>query len=417
MNEKTVKTPVPEAGMGWSAIDEKEIDAAANVLRNARWMFRYSSEESGKPGQCDLLEQAIREKTGVKYALFVASGTGALSCCLSGFEIGPGDEVIVPGYTYIATAAAVVDVGAVPVIAEIDDSLGMCPVDLERKITPYTKAVIVVHMQGVPARLDAIRAVCKKHSILLIEDCCQAIGAKYKGKYCGMDSDAFAWSTNYYKVITCGEGGVFLTNNADAFQRGVYQSDSGMTMWKHPLPLTKEIPPFSRTGIRGNEIAAGVLNAQLNKLDGMLNHTRALKKRLLSLLNAPKNYKMQHVDDPEGDCGFSVTFIANTRETAQKMTGLLSDEGLDIGSVYNAGFPDRHIYAHWDPIIYKMSATPAGYPWKDPSYKGNVEYTADMCPNTLDILQRSLRITLNIKMNETNINEFAEAINKVDAVI
>jgi len=414
---KTIKTPIPDAGMGWSAIGDEEIAAATHALKNAQWLFRYLSHDSGNPGQCDLLEKAIREKTGAEYALFVASGTGALSCCLSGFEIGPGDEVVVPAYTYIATAAAVVDVGAIPVIAEIDDSLGMCPIDLDKKITQHTKAVILVHMQGVPARLDAIRSVCKERNVLLIEDCCQAIGAKYKGKYCGMESDAFAWSTNFFKVITCGEGGVFLTNNADAFQRGVYQSDSGMTMWKHPLPLTGEIKPFSRAGIRGNEIAAAVLLAQLNKLDSMLDHTRALKKRLLSSLSTPKNYKMQHVDDPDGDCGFSITFIANDQETANKMADMLSNEGLEIGSLYNAGFPDRHIYSYWDPIINKMSATPAGYPWKDPAYKGNVEYSKDMCPNTLDILARSLRITLNIEMSEANIDEFAAAINKVDAMI
>jgi len=414
MSEKTVKTPVPEGGMGWSAIGEEEIAAAITVLKQPERMFRYHTEWLG---QCDNLEKEIRELTGAKYALFVSSGTGALSCCLSGFEIGPGDEVIVPGYTYIATAAAVVDVGAIPVIAEIDDSLGMCPIDLEKKITPYTRAVILVHMQGVPARIEAIRSVCKKHDLLLIEDCCQAIGAKYKGKYCGMESDAFAWSTNFFKVITCGEGGVFLTNNADAFQRGVYQSDSGMTMWKHSLPLTREAKPFTRAGIRGNEIAAGVLRAQLKKMESMLAHTRGLKKSLLSQLNEPKNYKMQHVDDPDGDCGFSITFIAKDQAIAEKMADLLSYEGLTIGSIYNAGFPDRHIYSYWDPIINKMSATPAGYPWKDPAYLGNVEYSKDMCPNTLDILGRSLRITLNIKMSETNIAEFAAAINKVDSMV
>jgi len=414
MSEKTIKTPIPDAGMGWSVIGEEEIAMVTEVLNEPQWMFRYHTDHLG---QCDHLEREIREKTGAGYALFVASGTGALSCCLSGFEIGPGDEVIVPGYTYIATAAAVVDVGAVPVIAEIDDSLGMCPIDLEKKITPYTAAVILVHMQGVPGRTEAIRAVCKKHNLLLIEDCCQAIGATYKGKFCGMDSDAFAWSTNFFKVITCGEGGVFLTNNADAFQRGVYQSDSGMTMWKHPLPLTREVKPFSRAGIRGNEIAASVLRAQLGKLESMLTHTRGLKKRLLSGLNKPKNYKMQHVDDPDGDCGFSITFIANDQVTAKKMADLLSEEGLDIGSIYNAGFPDRHIYSYWDPIIAKKSATPAGYPWKDPAYKGNVEYSVDMCPNTLDILARSLRITLNMKTSETNVDEFAAAINKVDSII
>ena len=419
MSDKAIKTPIPGGALGSTAMDEREIESVANLIRKeSERMFRYR-EDAGEKGmsQCDLLEAALREKTGASYALFVASGTGALSCALSSYEIGPGDEVIVPAYTYIATAAAVIDVGAVPVIAEIDDSLGMDPADFERKITPYTKAVILVHMQGVPARVDAIREIAKKHNILLIEDACQAIGAKYKGKYVGMDSDAWAWSTNFFKVITSGEGGVFFTNNADAFQRGVYQSDSGMAMWKTELPITKEMKPFARAGLRGNEVSAAVLRVQLEKLDGILDHTRKLKKILLSALNTPKNYKMQHVDDPEGDCGFSITFIAKDQATAKKMSELLSAEGLDIGSVYNAGFPDRHIYAHWDPIINKVSATPAGYPWKDPSYKGNVEYSADMCPNTLDILQRALRITLNLRMTETNVREFADAINKVDAML
>ena len=416
---KAIKTPIPGGALGSSLLGEEEIKALSKVIREeSERMFRYRAD-AGEKGlsQCDKLEQELRDKTGAGYALFVASGTGALSCALSGFEIGPGDEVIVPGYTYIATAAAVVDVGAVPIIAEIDDSLGLCPIDFEKKITPHTKAVIPVHMQGVPCRMNAIRAVAKKHNILIIEDCCQAIGAKYNGKYCGMESDAWAWSTNFFKVITCGEGGVFFTNNADAFQSGVYQSDSGMTMWKTELPLTKEKKPFARAGIRGNELSAAVLRVQLGRLDGILSHTRKLKKLLLSKLNTPINYKMQHVDDPEGDCSFSITFIVKDMELAKKMSSLLDDEGLDMGSVYNAGFPDRHIYSHWDPIINKVSATPAGYPWADPAYKGNVSYSPTMNPVTLDILQRCLRISLNVRMTEANVTEMADAINKVDKML
>ena len=410
--EKIVKTPIPVGAMGWSVIGKEEIAAATRVLENPQYLFRYNVD---RDTESDQLERAITKKAGVDYALFVASGTAALSCCLSAFEVGPGDEVIVPGYTYIATAAAVIDVGAVPVICEIDESLGICPIDLEKKITPHTKAVIPVHMQGIPVRLDAIREICKKHGLLLIEDCCQAIGTTYKGKWVGTECDAAAWSTNFFKVITCGEGGVFMTNNADAFQRGVYQSDSGMTMWKTTLPLTREIKPFARTGVRGNEIAAAVLHEQLKKLDGMLAHTRGLKKRLVSQLNTPINYKLQHVDDPEGDCGFSLTILAKDRATAEKMNAMMKETGLQVGSVLDEGFPDRHVYSHWDPIIYKKSATPAGYPWADPAYKGNVEYSPTMCPNTNDILNRALRITLNIKMTNQNIDEFAEAINYVDA--
>lgn len=414
MNEKAIKTPLPDAGLGWTAIDQQEIDAVTALLKNPVKLFRY---QEGEKRQCDLLEQELCQKTGAKHALFVASGTSALTCCLSAFEIGPGDEVIVPAYTFVATAAAVVDVGAVPVLAEIDNSLGMDPEDVEKKVTPYTKAIIVVHMQGVPARLDAIRAVAKKHNLILIEDCCQAIGAKYHGEFCGVRSDAFAWSTNYYKVLTSGEGGVFFTNNDNGFQRGLYQSDSGMNLWKTSIDSELKAPVFSRSGVRGNEIAAAIVRVQLTKLDTILGKTRSLKKLLLSKLNEPKHYQMQYVDDPEGDCGFSVTFIANSLEECEKMNAMLVDEGLQLGSVYNAGFPDRHIYANWDSIINKQGATPLGYPWKDPAYKGNVTYSKDMCPKTLDILSRSLRFTINIKMTEQNILEVAEAINKVDAAM
>ena len=415
MSGKIVKTPIPEAGLGWSAVGDEEIAAVTALLREPRNLFRV--RDDGEMSECEKLEKNIREKTGANYALFVASGTGALSCCLTGFEIGPGDEVIVPAYTFIATPAAVVDAGAVPVIAEIDESLGMDPEDLEKKITPYTKAVIVVNMVGVPARLDAIRAICKKHDLVLIEDCCQAIGATYKGKFCGMESDAFAWSTNFYKVITCGEGGVFMTNNTRAFQRGVYQSDNGLNKVGQGHPASKEIKPFSRSGIRGNVIAAAVLNVQVDKMEGMLNHTRALKKRFLSKLESPRNYKEQFRDDPDGDCGFCVNLIMNDAGKVEPFLELAKKEGLPLTRLYEVNLfegGDLHIYSNWTTILEKSSSTPAGYPWKDPAYKGNVEYSTDMCPNSTDILNRTVRMLFNIKMTDENMDEFAEALNKID---
>jgi hypothetical protein len=152
-------------------------------------------------------------------------------------------------------------------------------------------------------------------------------------------------------------------------------------------------------------------------MDGMLSHTRALKKRFISKLNTPINYKLQHVDDPEGDGGYAINMIAKDIPAAKRMAELLGEVGLGIGTVYNPENPDTHIYAHWDPILDKISPTPAGYPWKDPAYKGNIEYTRDMCPNTLDNLQRCLRINLNIKTQEINVDEFAEAVNYADKML
>ena len=411
MEQKIVKTAVPEGGMGWSAIGGEEIEAVTALLLEPRNLFRVRPD--GQPSECEQLEREICTKTGAAHSLFVASGTGALSCCLTGFEVGPGDEVIIPAYTFIATAAAVVDVGAVPVIAEIDESLGMDPDDLEKKITAHTKAVIVVHMVGVPARLAAIRDICKKHGLVLIEDCCQAIGATYNGKFCGLESDAFAWSTNFFKVITCGEGGVFATNNAHAFQRGIYQSDNGLNSIGQGHPADSSIEAFSRSGIRGNEIAAAILRVQLSKMDAMLSHTRTLKKLFFKQLNKPpKHYKPQHIDDPEGDCGFCINLIVNDKSKVSPILDMAKAEGLPLAPALEKG--DLHNYSNWTPILKKRSATQAGYPWKDPTYKGNTQYSPNMCPKSSNILSRTLRLLLNINTQEPNIKEFAQAINKID---
>ena len=413
MADKIIKTPLPGGGLGWNAIDDREIEAVTRVLKNPGTMFRYPGERETR--ECPLFEGELCEKLGVKGALMVASGTSALTLCLSANGIGPGDEVIVPAYTYIATASAVTNAGAVPVIAEIDDSLGLDPADVEKKITPFTKAVILVHMQGIPGKINAVKSVCEKHNIALIEDACQAIGSKYYGDYTGLKSDAFAWSLNFYKVITCGEGGVFFANDEDIFLRGIYAHDPGSPMWKTGLSQGSKLAPYTQMGIRGNELCAAVARVQFSKLDMILGKTRALKKKLLDCLDRPMNYALQHVDDPEGDCGFSASIIAKTGEAAKNMAALMGEQGLYIGSAYNeTGFPDRHIYKYWEAIIEKRSASPAGYPWNDPNYHGNAQYSPDMCPKTLDILSRCLRFTVNINMTETNMEEVAQVINHAD---
>ena len=414
MSKGFIKSPIPGGGLGWSWIDQREIDAVTDLLKTPSHLFRYSKDYET---QCSGFEREACEKLGFKHALMVASGTSALTICLSAYGVGPGDEVIIPGYTYISTASAVVTVGAVPIIGEIDDSLGLDPNDVIKKITPHTKAIIAVHMQGVPGKLAELRAIAKKNNLVLIEDACQAIGGKYNGKHVGMESDAVGWSLNFYKVITSGEGGVFFTNDPDAYIRGVNAHDPGSPMWKEGLTQDSKVAPFTMLGTRGNEICAAIARVQLTKLDDILGKTRANKKHLISSLNKPINYKLQHVDDPEGDCGISIALIANTKDAAKRFYEILSEEGLSMGTAFNEGFPDRHIYSYWDAIIEKHSPTPAGYPWKDPSYKGSVNYTRDMCPNTLDILGRCMRFGINTRMTAQNMEEVAAAINYADANI
>ncbi|MGI5895475.1 MAG: DegT/DnrJ/EryC1/StrS family aminotransferase [Oscillospiraceae bacterium] len=411
--EKAIKSPVAKGGVGWYSIDQREVDAVTALLKNPQKMFRYLEDsESGK------FEAEVCAKLGVKHALFVNSGTSALACCLAGLGIGTGDEVIVQGYTYIATASACIEVGAVPVIAEIDESLGLDPADVEKKITPYTKAVIMTHMQGVPGRIAQIRALTKKYGIYMIEDCCQAIGSTYNGKHTGVESDAFAWSLNYYKNITCGEGGVFFSNNDDVYGRAYYQSDPAGEMWKTGMTgKGAHVQAFTKACYRGNEIAAAVARVQLTKLDDILKKTRKLKKTLLAHLNTPKNYVLQHVDDPEGDCGISFAMIIKDESLCKPFSEALGREGLKVGAAYSADFPDRHVYCYWDALLGDHQGNIQNYPWNNPAYKGKEKYTKDMCPKTIDILARSIRIPIHLALTEQNMIEFADAINKADASI
>ncbi|MDI9497970.1 MAG: aminotransferase class V-fold PLP-dependent enzyme [Bacillota bacterium] len=412
MSEKAIRTPIPSGGVGWYSFDEREVEAATAVLRNPEKLWRYHPDSVSSK-----FEAELEAKTGFKHALFVNSGTSALACALTALNVGPGDEVIVQAYTYIATASACLEVGAVPVIAEIDESLALDPADVERKITPHTKAIIVTHMQGVPGCLDDLRAVAKKHGVYLVEDACQAVGSKYKGKYTGMDSDGCAWSLNYYKVITCGEGGVFLTNDDRGSVRAYYQSDPAGRMWETGMEnVAPDVHVFTRACYRANEVSAAIARVQLEKLDDILARTRRLKKTLLGALNEPIHYRRQHVDDPEGDCGISFAMIVKRQEDVEPFKEALAAQGLNLDSAFSA-FPDRHIYAYWDSIMNKVGGSEKNYPWNDPKYQGNVEYSRDMCPQSLDILTRSLRLGITLAMSEQNMLEIAEAINRADAAL
>jgi dTDP-4-amino-4,6-dideoxygalactose transaminase len=410
-----ITEPIPGAGggPGVSVIDDREIEAITALLRKGQ-LFRHNPDS-----QVRAFEREAAAKIGVHNALMVNTGTSALICGLTGLGVGPGDEVIVPAYTYIATAAAVVGVGAVPVIAEIDESLGLDPEDLEAKITPHTKAVIPVYMQGVPARIEAILKVARRHNLKVLEDCCQCIGGEYRGRMAGSWGDAGAWSLNYFKVITCGEGGLVFTDDYQVFERACFASDPALPMWMRDTIAQEgwETVPFSAQCYRPSELLGAIARAQLSKLDTILAHTRALKKAFVCALEEPRGYTLQHVDDPAGDCGISAAIIVRTEEMAKRYAQALSAEGLGCGTAHNEGFPDRHIYRYWDSILDKNAPHPAAGPWSHPAYTGRVEYRRDMCPRTMSILNRALRFGFNMKMTESHAVQMAKAINKVDAAL
>ena len=188
---------------------QEEVDAVSRVVASKQ-LFRY---RGGEGGETDQFETEWAAKIGAEHAVAVTSGTAALMCGLAGLGIGPGDEVVVPAYTWMATAMAPLAVGAIPIVAEVDSALMLDAADVERKITPRTKAIIPVHMTGHPCDMDALMAVAGKHRLHILEDACQAVGGSYKEKRLGSIGTAGAFSFNHFKIITCGEGGAIVTSD------------------------------------------------------------------------------------------------------------------------------------------------------------------------------------------------------------
>ena len=413
---KTISEPLPGGpggGAGVSLIDDREIRAASDVLRSGK-LFRFHPDS-----QVRAFEREAADWLGAQHALMVNSGPSALICALAGLGIGPGDEVIVPAYTYIATPAAVVAVGAVPVIAEIDESLGLDPNDVEAKVTRHTKALIPVHMQGVPCRMEALLDVAARHNLIVIEDCCQSIGGRSRGKVVGTLGSAGTWSLNYFKIITCGEGGLVFTDDPVVYERACLCADPALPMWmRDTIPTDGWLTaPFSSQCYRPSELLGAIARVQLSKLESILAHTRSLKHAFRSELATPRNYTPQTVDDPEGDCGISAAIILHEDTDVERFTAALNAEGLPCGTAHNDGFPDRHIYRYWDSILDRNAHHRNVSPWNHPAYSGSVSYSREMCPRTLSILGRALRFGFNMLMTTEHARQMAAAINKVDAAI
>jgi 8-amino-3,8-dideoxy-alpha-D-manno-octulosonate transaminase len=390
---------------------DEEKTAVLRVLDKKR-VFRFlpSGIEDSEASQ---LEAGYREFTGRAHALAVSSGTAALIAGLVGAGVGPGDEVIVPAYTYIATAAAVIAARAVPVIAEIDQSLNLDPTDLERKITPFTKAVIPVHMRGVPARMDEIMAIARRAKLRVIEDVAQANGGAYRGKMLGSIGDVGCFSLQQYKVITAGEGGVVVTDDKEILARCGMAHDSAIRFWQRE----SSIPGFPGENYRLSELAAALALAQFRKMPSILERLRAVKARVVSQIRHVPGITLQDVPDPEGDCGIALIFFCPSADGAKEFSAALKAEGIPNGTMYDNTIADRHIYRNWDYVMAKRGATPAGCPWTCGAYHGNVEYSQDMCPRSLELLGRAVSMTLSQHMTDEHADLIAAGIRKVASAL
>ncbi len=403
---KAVTQPLPPMYPGGMRIGMEEETAILEVLRSKR-LFRYYGPSDGQ-SRVEALEQAFAARMGTAFCLAVSSGTAALMAGFAGLGVGPGDEVIVPAYTWIATASAVVALGGVPIIAEVDASLTLDPTDVEGKITSRTRAIATVHMRGGPSRMDELRTIAQRHGVRLLEDVAQANGASYKGRPLGTFGDVGAFSLQLNKIITCGEGGLVICDDETIWKRAVMYHDV-IGGRRNGIPEEEILPGIN---LRMGELQGAVALAQLGKLDALIadmRHHHAVLKASMAEVAAHKGIVFRDSPDGAGDAGIALIFFVPTVERARLIADALRAEGLPASTIYR-GECDYHVYCDWAPVMHKRSWG-AGAPWA--WHGGELRYSRDMCPRTLDLLQRAVHIDVSPDLSHAQLEEMADGLNKV----
>ncbi|MBB6022759.1 8-amino-3,8-dideoxy-alpha-D-manno-octulosonate transaminase [Paenibacillus sp. JGP012] len=390
-------------------LEEKE--RVLHVLEKRR-LFRWESDQI-KDSETAQLEEFYSRNLNVKHALAVNSGSSALVTALVALGIGPGDEVIVPSYTFIATASAVLIAGAVPVIVNVDDTLTLCPKSVENAITKYTKAVIPVHMRGIPSQMDIIISIANRYNLKVIEDVAQANGGSFFGEKLGSIGDVGCFSFQQSKLITSGEGGMLVTNDDHVYERACTYHDGGLGFRKTSASLSKI--SFPAANFRMSELNAAIGLAQSERINELIVTLQGIKTRIIDGIRDLDFITMHRVPDPKGEISTNLIFYANNSSLALKFSNCLLHEGIPNGVLRNRGFADQHIYTNWDYIIKKRGISSVWNPWSKETYKGNVEYSLDMCKETLSFLSRAITIPLHPSLSEADCNDAIEAIRKVAA--
>ena len=396
---------------------QKTIDEIRKVISKEDFGGGPSLIHYGNPrSKATQFEQEAAELFNVKHALAVTSGTAALHTAYVAADIGCGDEVIVPGHTFMATAMAVVVARGIPVWCEIDESMTIAPADVEKRITPRTKAIAPVHMGGRVCNMDAVMEVAKRHNLMVIEDCAQACGASFHGRRIGTIGHLGCFSISSYKTTGGGEGGLVLTDD-DALLSRAHMWVSGGGLWRPNRYATPrwEGELFCGLNYRMSELAGTVNLIQIRKMDARLDRWRKNKRRILAALPVYQELQPRVIHDIDGEHGNSIGFFPETAEESERVVEALQAEGVGCGTRGQHGGRDWHIYKYVDQIMEKMPATSDGCPWRCPKTgeEAPVEYSPDMCPRTLDLLSRQVTVGVGQWWTERDCKQVAGALTKV----
>ena len=387
---------------GFELFGEEERKEVEDVLSTGV-LFRYGFDQARKGHwKAKTFEAELAERIGVGYCHLCANGTAALCIALASCGIGAGDEVIVPPFTFIATIEAVLNVGAVPVFAEIDETLCLDPRAIEGVISSRTKAVLPVHMCGAMAHINEIRDLCSKRKLILIEDACQAFGATLDGKAAGTFGNIGCFSFDSVKTITCGEGGAIVTDNKDIYGTAESYADHGHDHIGSDRGL--EGHATLGTNFRISELNAAVGLAQLRKLDFILEKQRAHKKAIKASLGQFSELTFQEIPDEKGDSSTFLSFFLADETTARQVAKRLQQAGVD-GCFY---WYDNnwHYIRNW--VHFKKLTSPARLPLQllDPC----PDYGRLELPRSDAITSRAISVQIKLSWTESELLRRIEAI-------
>ncbi|MHC4425301.1 MAG: DegT/DnrJ/EryC1/StrS family aminotransferase [Planctomycetota bacterium] len=385
--ESTKPTEVPNidpGDIGPQFFDKSEEQALLEVLES-RSPFRFWGQR--KLSKVLRFEEKFAEYMGTSLALGVTSGTAALDCAVAGLGIGPGDEVIVPAYTWWSDYTCVVHAGALPVFADIDRTLNIDPKDFERKITPRTKAVIAVHLLGTPCDMDPIMQTAREHGVAVLEDCAQCVGGSYHGKKLGSIGDVGIYSFQVSKMITSGEGGALVTSDPVIYERAARFHNMGL-MWGVFLDRVKprRVQAFAGENFRMSEFTGAVLGAQLSKLDTMLAQLRGNANAIYNGIEEIAGIRLRHRPDPEGDIGKGVFFEMQDKVARDRCIRKLRKRKVPASTLGGSVLLPIH-----ESVINKRTRHP-NWPSFNSTEGKKIKYGPDSCRQTLGIYDRFVEV-------------------------
>jgi len=376
-------------------------------------LFRYEfGPQRGDVYKVKQFEEAFARYTGTGYAQAVTSGTAALKVALAALGVGAGDEVITQGFTFVATWEAIFDVGAIPVFAEVDETLNMDPIDLEKKITDKTAAIIPVHMLGAPARIEDIMAVANRHGIPVIEDTAQAAGGRLHGKHLGTFGACGTFSFDSVKTMTTGEGGMVITGDEELWRTMSEYQDHGHDHAVNPGGRGGEGRRFIGFNYRMMELQGAIGLAQLAKLDSMIVEQKKNKALLKDAAGKIPGVTFREILDEEGDSATFLAFMLSDKERAAQVNQVLKDNGA--GAI-NFGDNTWHFYPQWEHLLKEKTPCKNGWPFST-NGKRRVVYDPDALPQSAGIMGRTLVYQVPIKLGEEQKNTMLEALNKAAAL-